>query len=103
MHVPSFHGELIMARTKQGLALEALAEKVNRHKAAEMQQIGVRMPGDVLSVIDAIAKQLKVTRSDVVRMVVKAAILEGVAETGAPLVQALKKAGAAAHLMERQL
>ena len=91
-----------MAKTKQGLALEALADKVRLRKAAEQVQVGVRLPSDVLSVVDAMAKQLKVTRSDVLRLLLKAAVLEGMAETAAPLVAALKKAGAAAHLVDRE-
>lgn len=88
-----------MARTKRGLALEALADSVKRHRAPATVQIGTRLPTDVLSVIDAIAKHLKVTRSDVIRMIVKGAIIEGMAETAEPFRRALKKLGAAPHLV----
>jgi hypothetical protein len=85
--------------TKEGLAFEALVEKARQHKAAELVQIGTRVPADVLSVIDAMAKQAKVQRSDIVRMLLKAALAEGIAQTSEELRAALRKSGAAAHLV----
>ena len=75
----------MLSRTRKGMALEVLAEKVRRRKAKAPVQIGVRVPADLVQTIDNMAKTLKVQRSDVIRMLLSAAVAEALAETGEDL------------------
>jgi hypothetical protein len=84
----------VRTMTQRGLAFETLMAKAKRHQAQKAVQVGVRVPGNLMATIDAMAKVAKVKRSDIVRLLLAAAVAEGVAQTTDEWLVALRKAGA---------
>ncbi len=71
-------------KSSKMLALDALADKIKRRRMREQVQIGCRVPGNLVDGLDAMARELKCTRSDVVRLLLDAAVSEVFADIAEP-------------------